>query len=67
MCFDARTVQLKTQNMRFTAAFLMPEPAASSGRSGFLCSGVQPGHFSPLLRPVEARMLCALAFSEAMV
>ena len=26
MCFDARTVQLKTQNMRFTAAFLMPEP-----------------------------------------
>ena len=34
MCFDARTVQLKTQNVRFTAAFLMPEPSASSGRSG---------------------------------
>ena len=58
MCFDARTVQLKTQNMRPSAAFLMPKSAASSGRSGL---------FSPLLRPVEARMLCALAFSEAMV
>ena len=47
MCFDARTVQLKTQNMRPSAAFLMPKSAASSGRSGLLCSGVQPGHLFP--------------------
>ena len=47
MCFDARRVQLKTQNMRLLAAFVMPEPSASSGRSGFLCSGVQPGDQFP--------------------